>query len=1524
MLKKKAISILLVILMCLSTVPINFIAYAEDGAPDIVPAAITVVNGSVYKDKDSLINVRVENRDTGNSGPFDVSLYAGDSLVETKQVSDLVYDASADILFTYKPAAPGVVQLKAVVSNVALESATDNNEMTVSVTVYDSPTGYKGTNPLENTVHGTDKGDLIYTIGDSLYTGTVNVGSTYTVNYNVYGIPAGASIKTARLYAYYSWSKSGQAAQAAMTLNNNSVTQINSYSDTKGMNPYNYPSGTISFDATDKISGNGSYTAVLTNCGTNTISMYGIGLVIVYSDPNGKSIEYWLNDGADIISSATAPITSEEATTTTVFPGAIDTAKVEKAELISVVPGGDKGLNAVSFNDGNWENGVYNTKNKPVVDEREVTVRPGDNNFAIRDNGDYMVPSNAFLVVTYKTDDGAGPVNGAPDIVPTAIIPVDGKLYKDFDNPVKVQVENHGTANSGSFDVGLWAGASLVESKSVNDLIYGSSADVIFKFKPTVSGAIQLKAVVSNVNQESNTENNELTVSEMVYEKSATVPSYNFDGYPLQVVSNETFNGQLFVDGGHGLGNSPYSRSFQVPDGHVKWARLYVGIWGGNSSNEGELTVKFNDVELAPVSIGKEVAEGGARVYGATSGAYWVSVDVANEIKTASTNQVELTTKLVTGNFDGRLYGTVLVAALEQVNGPKVSCWVAEGNAGLNYITPLNSFTLTLPGSVTLSEVELAGLTTVYLAGNKGDQDKLLFNGQLLAVDAADGGGESPTGDKWDDNYFDLDSRDVKDKLAVQDNQLTFDRGDDTYLHPVLTILRIQAGDDTTGGNPNGIPDLVPIAISAVDGTIYKDQDNRINVQVKNRGTGNSGQFDVGFWAGNSLVDSKSITDLAKGSSTDVLFTYRSAVTGAVQLKTVVSNVYQESNTANNELSISEYVYKKDSTGTGTPVPSGYKGTNPLENALHEKDKGDLFFTIGDSSYLGAIKSGGTYTVNYNVTGIPAGASIKTARLYAYYAWSKSGKPAQVKMTLNNNSVSQITSYSDTKGIDPYNYPSGTISFNATGKISGNGTYRAVLTNNGPNEISIYGIGLVIVYSDPNGKSFEYWLNEGADIIFATDPVTSSEATTTTDFTGTIDTAKVAKARLITVVSGGDKGLNEISFNGANWKSGVYNTKDGLTVDEREVTVDSGGNNIAIRDNGDYMVPSNAFLVVTYKTDGSSGTSISIPGVAAPLIIQVVRTENITIQKNAANVTAFNGAVELVIPQGSFPEEAKIQVDQLDNTTIVIQEDLQTLLEIYEFTGTVTPKEKLSGCFKYDAQQIQGKNPNKLTVYFNDGTTWYNLGGKADLSANTITVPIEKYGIYAVVMSNKTFDDISSHWAKENIEILLSRGIVQGRDSQHYAPEQKVTRAEFTVLLTKALGIPQAADAEKVEFADVKSTHWAYEYIEAAAQAGLIKGDGVSFRPDDTISREEMMVLLVRATSLNKEAENLNPEGINQALNFGDEDNVADWAKRYVAVAVGQGLVKGVNANQLLPKAPTSRAQAAALITRILEFEDKI
>jgi hypothetical protein len=106
--------------------------------------------------------------------------------------------------------------------------------------------------------------------------------------------------------------------------------------------------------------------------------------------------------------------------------------------------------------------------------------------------------------------------------------------------------------------------------------------------------------------------------------------------------------------------------------------------------------------------------------------------------------------------------------------------------------------------------------------------------------------------------------------------------------------------------------------------------------------------------------------------------------------------------------------------------------------------------------------------------------------------------------------------------------------------------------------------------------------------------VTAEEATTISKFSGSVDLSSVDNARLWTVVQAGGDEDNKLIFNAADW-TGVYDSTpySDLDIDEaRDVT-----SHLVASDNiakiqaappnpGDYLMPSNAFLVIAKSDDG--------------------------------------------------------------------------------------------------------------------------------------------------------------------------------------------------------------------------------------------------------------------------------------------------------------------------------------------------
>ncbi|WP_202915235.1 MBG domain-containing protein, partial [Paenibacillus paridis] len=124
-------------------------------------------------------------------------------------------------------------------------------------------------------------------------------------------------------------------------------------------------------------------------------------------------------------------------------------------------------------------------------------------------------------------------------------------------------------------------------------------------------------------------------------------------------------------------------------------------------------------------------------------------------------------------------------------------------------------------------------------------------------------------------------------------------------------------------------------------------------------------------------------------------------------------------------------------------------------------------------------------------------------------------------------------------------------------------------------------------------------------------------------------------------------------------------------------------------------------------------------------------------------------------------------------------------------------------------------------------------------------VKSKRNGYFFVIDRRVSFIDLQNHWAKSDIELLAAKFIVQGRSEMNFDPNGMLTRAETAALLVRAIGIP--LNNTEVSFSDVDGK-WYEADVIAAEQAGLIKGysDG-TFRPNNRVTREELAVMLTRA-----------------------------------------------------------------------------
>jgi hypothetical protein len=189
-------------------------------------------------------------------------------------------------------------------------------------------------------------------------------------------------------------------------------------------------------------------------------------------------------------------------------------------------------------------------------------------------------------------------------------------------------------------------------------------------------------------------------------------------------------------------------------------------------------------------------------------------------------------------------------------------------------------------------------------------------------------------------------------------------------------------------------------------------------------------------------------------------------------------------------------------------------------------------------------------------------------------------------------------------------------------------------------------------------------------------------------------------------------------------------------------------------------------------------------------------------------------------------------------------------------------------------------------------------------------------GIYTVIDWEKNFADSHRHWAEHEIRELASSLIIRGVSDKLFAPEAELTRAQFMAMLVRGLGL--SADQAILPFPDVGKTDWHAQAVQAAFQAGLTDGyaDG-TFRPDQSVSRAEMAVMLARALSYTDLQQNLK-EAPSSYSSFRDREAIPEWAGPSIEELLSLGLMEGMEASYFGTAELATRAQAATVVYRFM------
>lgn len=267
-----------------------------------------------------------------------------------------------------------------------------------------------------------------------------------------------------------------------------------------------------------------------------------------------------------------------------------------------------------------------------------------------------------------------------------------------------------------------------------------------------------------------------------------------------------------------------------------------------------------------------------------------------------------------------------------------------------------------------------------------------------------------------------------------------------------------------------------------------------------------------------------------------------------------------------------------------------------------------------------------------------------------------------------------------------------------------------------------------------------------------------------------------------------------------------------------------------------------------------------------------VTTYSITVQKSA------NGSVTA----------SKTRASKGDSITLTISADEGYVLD----TLTVTDK---SG----DKISLTEKN-GKYTF---------------EMPASAVTVQAvfrEESAVEAL-----PFTDVSENdWYYDAVAYAYENGLMEGTGYTTFAPSMTTTRSMLAALLYRLEDEPTVSGA--AGFTDVPAGTWYTDAVTWAASEGIVKGvgDGTSFAPNNTITREQMAVMLYRYA----QCKGYSVSQVSMvAHEYTDYGQVSDWAQYAMDWAVATGLITGTSDTTLSPQGQATRAEIATIFMRFCE-----
>ena len=178
------------------------------------------------------------------------------------------------------------------------------------------------------------------------------------------------------------------------------------------------------------------------------------------------------------------------------------------------------------------------------------------------------------------------------------------------------------------------------------------------------------------------------------------------------------------------------------------------------------------------------------------------------------------------------------------------------------------------------------------------------------------------------------------------------------------------------------------------------------------------------------------------------------------------------------------------------------------------------------------------------------------------------------------------------------------------------------------------------------------------------------------------------------------------------------------------------------------------------------------------------------------------------------------------------------------------------------------------------------------------------------------FTDTVDYWGANYVEFLYTSGVTTGYADGTFRPDQNITRAQFSVMLYRCLGLDESRYAGvELPFADLdKIADYAVPAIKALYSEGVINGskgkDGqIYFNPNAPLTRAQASAMIGRTQEKGYAT---------VELTFTDAGKIPAYATFYIQTMAAQGILGGYADGSFKPNNNITRGQMAKILYNLM------